>query len=117
MERHISTLRQLLDGVRQELETVGLNNIDLAVRIRNNLETPLQNFIIEQRDQRKLVRAFTLHQDISSGISPFPPPRYKLEWINSSEISSSTHHTCIRSALNVLTDDGRDACFCTNSMN
>ncbi|KAG2182124.1 hypothetical protein INT43_007051 [Umbelopsis isabellina] len=50
------SLRLLLDGVRQELETVGMNNIDLAQRIRSNLETPLQNFITDQRDQRKLTK-------------------------------------------------------------
>ncbi|CAO3663635.1 unnamed protein product [Umbelopsis ramanniana] len=50
------TLRRLLDGIRDELEAVGQNNITLAQRIRNNLETPLQNFISDQRDQRKLVQ-------------------------------------------------------------
>lgn len=33
-----------------------MNNVELAQRIRTNLETPLQNFITDQRDQRKLVR-------------------------------------------------------------
>ncbi|KAI9282972.1 hypothetical protein BC943DRAFT_362186 [Umbelopsis sp. AD052] len=50
------TLRRLLDGIRDELEGVGQHNITLAQRIRNSLETPLQNFITDQRDQRKLIQ-------------------------------------------------------------
>ncbi|KAH8556316.1 hypothetical protein BGW37DRAFT_7751 [Umbelopsis sp. PMI_123] len=50
------TLRDLLEASRKEIELNAQANIDMATKIRNNLELPLENFMLEQKDKRKLVQ-------------------------------------------------------------
>ncbi|KAG2182406.1 hypothetical protein INT43_007336, partial [Umbelopsis isabellina] len=53
--RSSSTLRDLLETARKEVELNAVAHIDLSLKIRNSLELPLENFILEQKDKRKLV--------------------------------------------------------------
>ena len=53
--RFNSTLRDLLETSRKEIELNAQANIDMATKIRNNLEVPLENFMLELKDKRKLV--------------------------------------------------------------
>ncbi|KAG2188894.1 hypothetical protein INT44_004034 [Umbelopsis vinacea] len=50
------TLKNLLDTTRKEIELNAQANVDMATKIRNNLEVPLENFMLEQKDKRKLVQ-------------------------------------------------------------
>ncbi|CAO3630982.1 unnamed protein product [Cunninghamella echinulata] len=50
------TLGELLASARNELEFTAKSHMDLANKIKVNLELPLDNFILEQKDQRKLVQ-------------------------------------------------------------
>ncbi|KAL1914915.1 uncharacterized protein VTP21DRAFT_7831 [Calcarisporiella thermophila] len=50
----IGTLRCSLDTVRDELEAVGRSHLDLASQMRLQLERPLCEFMMIQRDKRKI---------------------------------------------------------------
>ncbi|KAI9307276.1 hypothetical protein BJ944DRAFT_25677 [Cunninghamella echinulata] len=50
------TLGELLASAHNELEFTAKSHMDLANKIKVNLELPLDNFILEQKDQRKLVQ-------------------------------------------------------------
>lgn len=53
--KNIRTLGELLASAHKELEFTAKSHLDLANKIKVNLELPLDNFILEQKDQRKLV--------------------------------------------------------------
>lgn len=48
------TLQALLASARKELEIEAQAHLELAQKIRINLELSLENFILEQKDRRKL---------------------------------------------------------------
>ncbi|KAI7868001.1 hypothetical protein BDF14DRAFT_1798612 [Spinellus fusiger] len=50
------TLRALISTAHQELETTATTHLDLAHKIRSHLELPLDNFILEQKDKRRLIQ-------------------------------------------------------------
>ncbi|KAG0175544.1 hypothetical protein DFQ28_008875 [Apophysomyces sp. BC1034] len=50
------TLHMLLVSAHKELEITALANLELAQKIRMNLELSLDNFILEQKDKRKLIQ-------------------------------------------------------------
>ncbi|CAO3643982.1 unnamed protein product [Cunninghamella blakesleeana] len=50
------TLGNLLDSAHKELDFTAKSHLDLANKIKVNLELSLDNFILEQKDQRKLIQ-------------------------------------------------------------
>jgi hypothetical protein len=54
-------MHDLLETVRKEVEINAQAHIDLSLKIRNSLELPLENFILEQKDKRKLVSECSCH--------------------------------------------------------
>ncbi|KAI8148648.1 hypothetical protein BJV82DRAFT_664006 [Fennellomyces sp. T-0311] len=50
------TIRSLLASAQKEMELAAQSNIELAQKIRSELEVSLDNFIMEQKDRRKLVQ-------------------------------------------------------------
>ena len=49
------TLKTLLLSAQKEMEATAQANIELAQKIRSELELSMDNFILEQKDRRKLV--------------------------------------------------------------
>lgn len=51
------SLRDSLDVVRYEIEATGKSHIELASKMRDQLENALADFNNSQKDKRKLVRS------------------------------------------------------------
>ena len=49
------TLKTLLLSAQKEMEATAQANIELAQKIRSELELSMDNFILQQKDRRKLV--------------------------------------------------------------